>query len=240
MMPDLPMLAGTVAAGFLMGLAGSLHCAGQCGGIASSLLIATGQGRSGRQRAQALLATQLGRTVTYTIAGCVVGIAGDALGQLFDLAGLQPVLRALGAAMLLWVGFSLIGVVPGPQLIDRRVIAASTFLLGGRQGPVHFGTPSALLLGMAWGIAPCAMVYNALMTAMLSGTGATGALFMMSFGLATVPAVALTAAGAAQIAVMGATLPKAALRKVVGIAIVALGFGSIVMPAASLTALCLS
>ena len=240
MMSDPLMLSGLIAGGFLMGLAGSLHCAGQCGGIATSLLIATGRGSSGRERAKALLATQLGRVVTYTIAGGVVGIAGGALGKLFDLADLQPVLRMLGAAMLVWVGLALVGALPGPQFLDRRLVAASAIIRGRRRGSAAFGTPSALLLGMAWGTAPCAMVYNALMAAMLSGTPATGALFMISFGLATVPAVALTALGTAQIATMGSTLPKAALRKLVGLAIALLGLASMAVPAASLGALCMS
>lgn len=78
------------------------------------------------------------------------------------------------------------------------------------------------------------------MTAMLTGAPATGALFMTGFGLATMPAVALTALGTAQIVAMGPLLSKATLRKGVGIAIMLLGFGSTVVPAASLAALCMN
>ncbi|WP_404943752.1 urease accessory protein UreH domain-containing protein [Rhizobium ruizarguesonis] len=42
-------------------------------------------------------------------------------------------------------------------------------ILRNRSQEVALRTSSALLLGMAWGLAPCAMVYNALITAMLSG-----------------------------------------------------------------------
>ena len=238
-MSDPAMLTGVIAGGLLMGLAGSLHCAGQCGGIASSLLIATGRGSSGRERTKALLATQLGRAITYTIAGGLVGATGGALGSLLDLAGIQPVLRVLGGAMLVWVGLGLIGALPGPQLLDRPLMAASAMILRRSHG-FAFRAPSALFLGMAWGAAPCAMVYNALMTAMLTGTPATGALFMMSFGLATVPPVALTALGTAQIAAMGSILPRAAIRKIVGLAIALLGLASLALPAASLAALCIT
>jgi sulfite exporter TauE/SafE len=239
MMSDPLMLVSIIAGGFLMGLAGSLHCAGQCGGIASSLLIATGPSNFGWQRAQALLATQLGRTVSYTIAGGLVGIAGAALGNLFDLAGIQPLLRVLGGAMLVWVGLALIGVLPGPQILDRRVISVSGLLLGRRPRRV-FRAPSALLLGMAWGAAPCAMVYNALMTAMLTGGPTTGALFMMGFGLATIPAVALAGLGTAQIAALGSAARRSGLRKAVGLIIVCLGLASTALPAASLGALCMN
>jgi sulfite exporter TauE/SafE len=232
-----PLLTAAFAGGLLMGFAGSLHCAGQCGGIASSLLIATGQDRSKREKAKALLTTQLGRTVTYMVAGGVVGIAGGAFGSLLDLAGIQPLLRIFCGTMLVWVGLALVGVIPGPQIFDRRVLVATGMIFGSNRLSA-FGAPSTLLLGMAWGAAPCAMVYNALMTAMLTGTPATGALFMTGFGLATVPAVALTALGTAQIVAMGPMLPKAGLRKMVGIAIAILGLASTVVPATSLTALC--
>jgi len=235
-MSDPLMLVSTIAGGFLMGLAGSLHCAGQCAGIASSLLIATGRSNFGWQRAQAFLATQLGRTVSYTIAGGVVGIAGAALGNLLDLAGLQPLLRVLGGAMLVWVGLALIGVLPGPQILDRRVISVSGALLGRRPRPAS----SALLLGMAWGAAPCAMVYNALMSAMLTGGPTTAALFMMGFGLATIPTVAVAGLGMAQIAALGSATRRSGLRKAVGLMIVCLGLASTALPAASLGALCMN
>jgi sulfite exporter TauE/SafE len=238
-MSDPLMLATVLASGLLMGFAGSLHCAGQCGGIASSLLIATGSGSSGSERVNAQLVTQLGRTVTYAIAGGLVGVAGSALGNLLDLAGIQPVLRILGGVMLVWVGLAVVGVVPGPQVFDRRAMAVAGRMSGRNLSPA-FRNSSALLLGMAWGAAPCAMVYNALMTAMLTGAPATGALFMTGFGLATMPAVALTALGTAQIVAVGPLLPKATLRKGVGIAIMLLGFGSTVVPAASLAALCMN
>jgi sulfite exporter TauE/SafE len=238
-MSDPLILAAVLAGGLLMGFAGSLHCAGQCGGIASSLLIATGRGSSGSERAKALLITQLGRMVTYTIAGGVVGVAGDAFGGLLDLAGIQPLLRILGGAMLAWVGLALTGVVPGPQIFDRRGMAISGWM-GGRNLSSAFRNSSALLLGMAWGAAPCAMVYNALMTAMLTGTPATGALFMTGFGLATVPAVALTALGSAQVVAMGPMLPKAALRKAGRDRNHAPWLASTVVPAASLGALCMN
>ncbi|RWC48123.1 MAG: sulfite exporter TauE/SafE family protein [Mesorhizobium sp.] len=239
MMSDPLALTAIFSAGFLMGFGGSLHCAGQCGGIASSLMIANGRVTSGPERAKALLATQLGRTVTYMIAGGLVGVAGGALDDLLYLAGIQPLLRILGAAMLVWVGLALIGVVPGPQIFDRPAIAVSGRIFG-RNLPSAFRDSSALLLGMAWGAAPCAMVYNALLTAMLTGTPVTGALFMMGFGLATIPAVALAALGVSQIAITGTTGHRSTRRKAIGLTIAFLGLASMVVPAVSLGALCMN
>ena len=41
--------------------------------------------------------------------------------------------------------------------------------------------------GALWGWLPCAMVYSVLVTAMLSGSAAAGALTMLAFGLGTLP-----------------------------------------------------
>lgn len=238
-MSDPLTLTAILSAGLLMGFGGSLHCAGQCGGIASSLMIARGRSSSGAERAKVLLATQLGRTVTYMIGGGLVGVAGGALGDLLDLAGIQPLLRILGGVMLVWVGLALFGVVPGPQIFDRRAIAVSGRMFG-HNPPSAFRQSSVLLLGMAWGAAPCAMVYNALLTAMLTGAPVTGALFMMGFGLATIPAVALAALGVSQIAVIGSAAHRSARRKAIGLAIAFLGLASMAMPAVSLSALCVN
>lgn len=51
--------------------------------------------------------------------------------------------------------------------------------------------------GLGWGLAPCGMVYAALLTAMLSGSFAGGAIFMAGFGLATIPPVLVAGFGTA-------------------------------------------
>lgn len=46
-------------------------------------------------------------------------------------------------------------------------------------------------IGMLWGWLPCGLVYSALATASTTGTAASGALFMLGFGIGTLPAVVL-------------------------------------------------
>jgi len=45
----------------------------------------------------------------------------------------------------------------------------------------------AFALGGLWGWVPCGMVYSVLLTAMLSGSAASGALVMLAFGAGTLP-----------------------------------------------------
>jgi sulfite exporter TauE/SafE len=56
--------------------------------------------------------------------------------------------------------------------------------------PAHgkgFGPGRMLAAGVLWGWLPCGMVYSVLVTAMLSGSAAGGALVMLAFGLGTLP-----------------------------------------------------
>ena len=66
--------------GFLLGLAGSLHCAGMCGPIAMSLPSAGGRGV--RRLAEKSI-YQVGRIATYATLGLIVGLGAS----VFDLAG---------------------------------------------------------------------------------------------------------------------------------------------------------
>jgi len=65
-----------------------------------------------------------------------------------------------------------------------------------RVGPPD--TPARMFMaGAVWGWLPCAMVYSALVSAMLSGSAAGGAAVMLAFGLGTLPMMlALGVAGA--------------------------------------------
>ncbi|MFG1423326.1 sulfite exporter TauE/SafE family protein [Roseixanthobacter liquoris] len=235
----------TFVGGALMGLAGSLHCAGLCGGIASSLLLASapngapnGASRGAALRAPALLATQLGRALTYTAFGATVGAVGAGFGVLLELAGAQGVLRALAALSLLWVGASVAGFGPGVRRLDVPVGRLARRL--GTALPGRLKAASPLALGIVWGFAPCGMVYSALLTSLLSGSALSGAAFMAGFGLATVPAVAATALGAGALVGLGRhahdrTVP----RRLLGAAICALALASLAEPARALSELCL-
>ena len=222
-----------------MGLAGSLHCAGVCGGIASSLLMAkAAPDVTPAERAATLLKIQIGRALSYTLCGAMVGGGGAAFAGLINLAGMQPMTRIAAACALVWTGCSVAGLAPSFAILDR--ILASTF----NSWPVavtrQFQNPHPVVLGILWGFAPCGMVYAALLNAILSGSLVAGAGFMAGFGLATITAVSSIAFGVTAIAGVGARLQQRGnLRMGLGAAILTLGLASLAEPAASLSALCL-
>src|ERR1019366_2465039 len=94
--PALPMhLSLDCWTAFLLGLVGSLHCAGMCGPLALALP-ATGNTAPGYVLGRA--AYNAGRIITY----CLLGIVFGLVGYTFLMAGLQRwVSIALGVALLL-------------------------------------------------------------------------------------------------------------------------------------------
>lgn len=221
--------------GVLMGLAASLHCAGVCGGVASSLLLASAPASaSGAAQGQALLAAQLGRATTYTVFGALAGLGGAGFSGLLELAGAQAVLRGLGGAALILSGLSIAGLAPSVAGADRIIGGA----LRRVSGPSRRRATTPYALGLAWGLAPCGMVYAALTNAMLSGSALGGATFMAGFGLATAPAVAAAAFGARTLAGLGIRA-RGQMRLALGLTLACLGALSLVEPAMALSALCL-
>ena len=180
----------TFLGGLLLGYASSLHCAGMCGGIAAGVLFAFdgrnapesgGQHRRATRRARILLTSQAGRILAYIAAGTVVGMAGSRFYGAFDQAAAHQVMRWAAAVALAWIGLSMTGLAPPLSVLDKvtgpivRLATAPSRLatVGGYGGP--------LIAGFAWGFLPCGMVFGALFYAMLTGSGAGGAMVMTGF-----------------------------------------------------------
>lgn len=231
------LLAGShFIGGALLGLAGSLHCAGICGGISSTLLMATSP-TAAKSDTSALLKIQLGRALAYTMFGALVGGSGAVFAHLLDLSGMQAVFRALAACMLVWSGCSVAGMARGFSTFDRVLARLANAARPSLSPPSALTYP--IVMGVLWGFAPCGMVYAALLNATMTMTASGGAAFMAGFGLATIPAVASAAYGVSALANLGRSVPQAARRRMLGGAITALGIVSLVEPAASLSSLCL-
>lgn len=194
---------------FLVGLLGSAHCVGMCGGFVA-LLGAGGPGAARRQ-----VAYFAGKTLTYSVYGALAGAAGFALGDLF--AGFGGVLSVgLGVAMVL-AGLAVAGVAWG------RTGVVSRFAL--RLGPVigrlvQSDRPGALVaLGAVNGLLPCGLVYGMVAVAATSGGAAQGALTMAVFGLSTIPALAVVGAFGSRLRPSG----RVAMQRVAGVLVVLMG-----------------
>ncbi|ALQ54486.1 Cytochrome biogenesis protein [Pseudoalteromonas issachenkonii] len=170
---------------FLMGLIGSGHCIAMCGGIASSLQLASNK----RQTWLYSLAYNSGRALSYMLAGALVaGISSQFATQNSAFA---LFLSFLAGVFMLLVGVYIMRLAAtlqwleklGKTLIWQHLIKLNKYLM-----PID-SPLKALGYGALWGWLPCGLVYSALTWAMTSGTAINGALVMLAFALGTFPAM---------------------------------------------------
>ncbi|HSG68617.1 MAG TPA: sulfite exporter TauE/SafE family protein [Bacteroidales bacterium] len=167
----------------VLGLLGSFHCMGMCGPIAIALPLKT---HAWPARIGSSLLYNIGRTVTYGILGFIFGL----IGKGFSLGGLQQwVSITLGIIMLVSVAFPLFF---RRINLERSAYAIVSRLKGRFSKMFSIRSYSSLFtIGILNGFLPCGLVYIALAGAIVSGEITDGVLYMMIFGLGTIPAMAL-------------------------------------------------
>jgi len=196
-------VTASLLAALLVGLAGSVHCLGMCGGISGALALGTGS----RGRWLAPLLNSAGRVSSYALAGT---LAGGASWTLVRLAGESHADHAAGAGplMLLLHGLTaLLFILIGLAMLGGRGFAPLAWLeaagarlwrhwepLARRALPAR-GAAGAYAAGLLWGWLPCGLVYSMLAVAASSASPWRGALLMAAFGLGT--SFAVIAAGVA-------------------------------------------
>jgi sulfite exporter TauE/SafE len=185
----------SLAAAFIGGFAGSVHCLAMCGGISGALALHSRRVGSAARRAVLHGAChQAGRLTSYTVAGMLCGGFGSALMALMDLSRVALAVRVAAGLLLIamslrvLLGWRLLGVIErwGARFWSRLAPLARAV------GPGAVGSRglgSALLLGMIWGWLPCGLVYSMLMFAAMSGGPVAGGAIMLLFGLGTLPAM---------------------------------------------------
>ncbi|WP_192346415.1 sulfite exporter TauE/SafE family protein [Algoriphagus sp. Y33] len=162
---------------FFLGFFGSFHCVGMCGPIA----LAVG-GKKGRTYFAHKILYNLGRTVTYTVLGLIVGSIGFSL----SLAGVQQVFSiAMGMVILIFAlsykradQFLAVPALSGIVIWVKRQL--NRFLSAG-------GYTTFFATGLANGLLPCGMVYMALAAALAFQNPILGATYMFFFGIGTIP-----------------------------------------------------
>ncbi|HLP75902.1 MAG TPA: sulfite exporter TauE/SafE family protein [Candidatus Paceibacterota bacterium] len=161
---------------FVLGLFGSLHCAGMCGPLAMAL---PATGASTVAFATGRAAYNLGRVLTY----CTLGLIFGFIGRNLWLAGIQR-----------WVSITL-GILLLVGLFSSKRLAVSspvTRLVGWLKIRMAFmlrqrSFAAMTLLGMLNGLLPCGLVYVACAGAATTTDSLSGAAYMAAFGAGTVP-----------------------------------------------------
>ncbi|RLD31594.1 MAG: sulfite exporter TauE/SafE family protein [Bacteroidetes bacterium] len=163
----------------VLGLLGSFHCIGMCGPIAIALPLKT---NTWTERIASSFIYNIGRTITYGILGFIFGLIGKGI----SLGGLQQwVSIIIGVLMILSVLF--------PVLFRKVNLEKSTYQmisrLKGKFGKMFSirSYSSLFTIGILNGFLPCGLVYIAIAGAIVSGEVKDGILYMIIFGLGTIP-----------------------------------------------------
>ena len=192
-MPDVAFVAAILA-----GLTGSLHCIAMCGGFATASAAPVAPLLPAHVLRRQRIAMQAGRLATYALLGAALGSLGGAAFAIEWTAwqrGLHVAANvALVAAAASVAGFGLGGTaLEGFGLAVFRRAAPS---LSRRTGGGGLG--ARFMLGLLWGLTPCALIYAMLPVALLAGGPLQGSIVMAGLWLGTLPAL-LAASGAARV-----------------------------------------
>ena len=176
---------------FITGMLGSVHCIGMCGGLVSALSLSD----TGKRGGIAFhLFYNVGRIITYTSVGWLVGWLGSAFAYANTLAGFNQVLLVCSDIFVILLGLGSAGLFsrlklnvmqlefPGPVKKITRIV-----------GHLKKMPPAlaALPLGLIMGFIPCGFLYAMVIVAGQSAAPDKGAIILLSFGLGTMPALFL-------------------------------------------------
>ncbi|MCC2615710.1 sulfite exporter TauE/SafE family protein [Aestuariibacter halophilus] len=201
---------------FLIGLAGSVHCIGMCGGVVSALSFAIP-----RQKAAwpYHLAYNFGRIFSYSVAGAITGSLGGI--ATYGISGAGVWLGMISAIFLILLGLYLgqwWTVLSRLESLGHRIWRRLQ-PLGKRWVP--FKNPFyALGYGIVWGWLPCGLVYSTLTWSMASGSALMGAGVMFAFGLGTLPALLTVGSSATTVREL---MANALFRKTISLILVLTG-----------------
>lgn len=162
---------------FILGFAGSLHCMVMCGPLTMLLQAKTKSGFVGN------LLYHLGRISVYMLLGIVFGF----IGRIFNLVTSQNIIFIiLGSLFLLYVflpkrtkhNLFMVGFL-GKQIHSIKKAVSSTLSSNNPLVPMAFGALNGLI--------PCGLVYFALLAALAMPSVQEASLYMLFFGLGTIP-----------------------------------------------------
>jgi hypothetical protein len=165
---------------FILGLLGSFHCVGMCGPIAFMLPV---DRSSAVKKVSQITFYHIGRLVAYSLIGLVFGLIGKSL---FIFGFQQQLSIVIGVIMILAV------VIP-QNIFNKynvskpiyKVISKVKSALGVALKKKSMDT--FLTIGFLNGFLPCGLVYMALFGAIAGGNALNGSLYMLVFGLGTIP-----------------------------------------------------
>ncbi|QTF58571.1 sulfite exporter TauE/SafE family protein [Stutzerimonas frequens] len=201
---------------WVLGLLGGGHCLGMCGGLMGALTMAIPPEQRAR-RLRLLFAYNLGRVLSYALAGFLIGLAGWAVAK----SPAAMTLRVIAALLLISMGLYLAGWWSGLTRVEAlgRGLWRHIQPVASRLMPVT-SVSRALILGALWGWLPCGLVYSTLLWSASQGDALDSAMLMLAFGIGTWPVLLATGLAAERLTTL---LRKRGVRVAGGIMVILFG-----------------
>lgn len=168
---------------FVIGLLTSLHCVAMCGGINISQCVPKKQESSAAESKFAAISPgilyNLGRVISYTVIGGIVG----ALGSVISFSGTAKgfVMLIAGVFMVI-MGLNMLNIFPWLRKLNPRMPKVFASKINKQKK-----SKSPLYIGLLNGLMPCGPLQAMQIYALSTGSPVKGALSMFLFSLGTVP-----------------------------------------------------
>ncbi|MEI6579856.1 MAG: sulfite exporter TauE/SafE family protein [Eubacteriales bacterium] len=168
---------------FFIGLLTSVHCVAMCGGINLSQCVphAAESGSNGSKFAnlRPSILYNLGRVISYTVVGGIVG----ALGSVVSFSGAAKGIVAIIAGIFMVImGLNMLNIFPWLRRFNPRMPKFFAKKINEQKK-----SNSPLYVGLLNGLMPCGPLQAMQLYALSTGSPVKGALSMMVFSLGTVP-----------------------------------------------------
>ena len=167
---------------FVIGFLTSFHCIAMCGGINLSqcVQINKASGDSAFTRLRPSILYNLGRVLSYTLIGGIVG----ALGSVISISGkYRGVVVVVAGIFMILMGLRMLDIFPWLRHVNLSFLNTR----GNKSEQDNRRRGGPLAVGLLNGLMPCGPLQTMQLYAMGTGSFLTGALSMFMFSLGTVP-----------------------------------------------------
>lgn len=187
------MTFALIFAALSMGLLGSPHCLGMCGGIVAAFSLSM-KAHSPTKKLLLMACYHIGRLGSYVLLGLVAATVGKHIFAPLMANGNLP--KYLLGGALIFAGLLMFG-LPVLNKLEKAGLGLWNALAPIRSKVLPMDTvPKAVFAGLLWGFLPCGLVYGALGVALGLASddqfGLSAAGFMVFFWLGTLPMLLAT------------------------------------------------
>lgn len=163
---------------FIVGLLTSLHCVAMCGGI--NIAQSVHSVDNNKSAIQPNLLYNLGRVVSYTVIGGIVG----GIGSVFTLTGsFRGIVAILAGIFMIIMGLNMLNIFPWLRNINIKVPKFISKIVFDNK----LKSKSSFYIGLLNGLMPCGPLQSMQLYALSTGSIITGAFSMFAFSIGTVP-----------------------------------------------------